>query len=283
MRYGRSIACCHDLNCYEIAAIDVTFAMELILKDLLDITKGAVLSVYESLLHLFCPPTCCCCHRMIPQRTDVLCRVCWEELQTCISGDYCPSCGRDASRYAIIDNRCAACQDEISNIDGMVRAGAYHDSLRDMILQFKFHEATEYEGLLCDMLNSVLKTSSFAEEIDYFVPVPLHWLRRLDRGYNQSTLLCKGININNADINTDLVRIRNTQRQWNLTRNKRKKNVKDAFAVRKGHVFSGKTVCLVDDITTSHATLNECAATLKQAGVKNVYAAVLTVAAGRLD
>jgi len=152
-----------------------------------------------------------------------------------------------------------------------------------MILQFKFYEATEYKGILCEMLNSVLKTGSFAEEIDHFVPVPLHWLRRLDRGYNQSMLLCEGIDINKADINTDLVRIRNTQRQWNLSRNKRKKNVKDAFAVRKGHVFSGKTVCLVDDITTSHATLNECAATLKQAGAKNVYAAVLTVAAGRLD
>ena len=283
LRHSSFIACCHDPNCYEIAAVDVIFAMELILKDLLNITRGAAESICESLLHLFCPPTCCCCHRMIPQRTDVLCRACWEGLQSCISGDYCPSCGRDASRYAIIDNRCAACQDDMINFDGILRAGAYHDSLRDMILQFKFYEATEYKGLLCDMLNSVLKTGSFSKEIDYFVPVPLHWLRRLDRGYNQSMLLCEGIDAHKAEINTDLVRIRNTQRQWNLSRSKRKKNVEGAFAVRKGHVFSGKTVCLVDDITTSHATLNECSATLKQAGAKNVYAAVLTVAAGRLD
>ena len=51
-----------------------------------------------------------------------------------------------------------------------------------------------------------------------------------------------------------------------------------AFAVRKGHKFSGRRICLVDDITTSGATLNECAKTLKEAGAERVFAVVAAVA-----
>ena len=79
-------------------------------------------------------------------------------------------------------------------------------------------------------------------------------------------------------ISTDLVRIRNTQQQWDLTHPQRRRNVKGAFAVRKGHPFNEKTVLLVDDISTSGATLNECAKTLKAAGAKKVYTAVLATA-----
>ena len=71
-----------------------------------------------------------------------------------------------------------------------------------------------------------------------------------------------------AKINTDLVRVRYTKRQWHLSQYKRKRNVKDAFAVRDGHDFSSRKICLVDDITTSGATLNECARTLKDAGAE---------------
>ena len=127
------------------------------------------------------------------------------------------------------------------------------------------------------MLNSALQGSSFRDEIDVFVPVPLHWRRRLERGFNQSLILCKGLE-HHGRINTELVRTRYTQRQWNLSLGKRRKNVADAFAVRRGHDFSGKNVCLVDDITTTRATLEECAKTLKQAGAQKVFALVGAVA-----
>ena len=58
----------------------------------------------------------------------------------------------------------------------------------------------------------------------------------------------------------------------------RRRNVKNAFAVRKGHSFKGKSVALVDDITTSGATLAECAKTLKDAGAHEVLAVVLATA-----
>jgi predicted amidophosphoribosyltransferase len=58
----------------------------------------------------------------------------------------------------------------------------------------------------------------------------------------------------------------------------RERNVKGAFAVRPDHRYAGRTVCLIDDIKTTGATLNECAGTLKHAGAAKVYALVLAVA-----
>ena len=58
----------------------------------------------------------------------------------------------------------------------------------------------------------------------------------------------------------------------------RARNVAGAFAVRDGHGFTGRTICLIDDIKTSGATLNECAKAIKEAGAARVYALVLAVA-----
>jgi predicted amidophosphoribosyltransferase len=58
----------------------------------------------------------------------------------------------------------------------------------------------------------------------------------------------------------------------------RARNVADAFAVRRGHNFAGRKVCLIDDIKTTGATLNECAKILKEVGASKVFALVLAVA-----
>ena len=99
------------------------------------------------------------------------------------------------------------------------------------------------------------------------------------RGYNQSLLIAKRLHFKSAPVNTDLVRIRNTPAQPTMTSpTQRARNVAGAFAVRDGHNFEGKNICLVDDIKTTGATANECAKTLKQAGAEKVYVLVLAVA-----
>lgn len=164
------------------------------------------------------------------------------------------------------------------NYDGLVRAGVYESVFRNLILSVKFQDGMELLPMLSNILSDVFTSVQFEEKIDLLVPVPLHWKRRLERGFNQSEKLTKSIAKKNLPINTDLVRIRHTQQQWNLTPAQRRRNVKNAFAVRKGHPFKGKNIGLIDDITTSGATLNECAKTLKQAGANKVFAAVLAVA-----
>jgi len=167
------------------------------------------------------------------------------------------------------------------HFDGIARAGVYADALQQMILSFK-HDRTELAPILGSLVDSVFQGSHFHGDIELLVPVPLHWTRRLARGYNQSRLLAKRLTHPTARIITDLVRIRRTKTQPSAaTPAARARNVKGAFAARADHRFAGRVVCLVDDIKTSGATLNECAKTLKEAGAAKVYALVLAVAGQR--
>ncbi len=251
--------------------------------DVLKAQMRVVRSLFSGFNHLLWPAVCVNCKAAILESEKDLCRSCWSELMQCSSGDYCRRCGKDASIYAAVDDGCAACHQSEIHFDAIARSGVYDGALRNMILSFKYNDRTEFDRLLCMLADSALTGGGFAGEVDFFIPVPLHWRRRLWRGYNQSLLICKGLSGLSGRVNTDLVRIRHTQRQWNLTPAGRKRNVSGAFAVRKGHKFSGQTLCLVDDITTSGATLNECAKTLKEAGAKSVYAVVVTVAMQNVD
>ena len=232
----------------------------------------------EGLMALLWPGLCDICGASIAAADGRLCRDCWDKLIVGTSSHYCRVCGGDVSEYAAMPTGCGGCQNDKIHFDAIARAGVYETVLRDMILAFKFNDRTEMGGCLCMLANSALQGSGFASQIDFFVPVPLHWRRQFMRGYNQSLLICKGLSHPTAKISTDLARIRYTQRQFNLSHAKRRRNVAGAFAPRKGHPFKGSNICLVDDISTSMATLNECAKTLKQAGADKVFALVAAVA-----
>ena len=109
---------------------------------------------------------------------------------------------------------------------------------------------------------------------DVVVPVPLFPRRQRVRGYNQSALLAEALARRMAlpaDERT-LVRARSTASQAE-TRNvdERKVNVRDAFQCR-GRQLAGKRVLLVDDVSTTGATLDACAQALRKAGVASVWA-----------
>jgi len=147
-----------------------------------------------------------------------------------------------------------------------------------MILSFK-NGQTELISSVGYLCNSSLEGSNFYNDIELFVPVPLHWTRRLFRGYNQSCLLAKKLKHPTAKISTGLVRVRRTKLQPVMASpTARAKNVAGAFAIRGRNNFNNRKICLVDDIKTSGATLNECARTLKEAGASKVFALVLAVA-----
>ena len=240
--------------------------------------KQTAWPVFGGVNHLLWPAICHICGTSVSESANHLCQNCWAEITLYTGCDYCRRCGRDASKYAQLDTGCANCQNKETNFDGIARGGVYDGILRDMLLGFKFHDRTELDSHLCLLADSALQGAGFAEDVDFFVPVPLHWRRQITRGYNQSMIICKGLWSPSLRISTDLVRIRFTERQWNLSPTKRKRNVAGAFAVRKGHDFTGRNICLVDDITTSGATLNECAKTLKEAGANKVFAVVVAVA-----
>ncbi len=233
--------------------------------------------LFLSLNHLLWPATCMHCHSLIGSGSEILCGDCWQGLFDSTNSDYCPSCGVQVSRYAIIDGKCNRCVASNNNYDGIARVSTYSSTLRSMILSLKLSDKQEYLKILSSMLRSSLDGRAFPQEIDYLIPVPIHWTRQLSRGFNQSLLLAKELGDEYLVIDA-LARIKMTRMQPGLSPAGRKRNIKGAFALRRGNNIRGKNLCLVDDIKTSGATLNECAKILKDAGAAKVYALVLAVA-----
>jgi competence protein ComFC len=240
--------------------------------------KRAGTFTLQSFNQLLWPAVCINCRRSISEVDNNLCKECWDRLITCTGADYCRRCGRDAGKFALLAGKCPDCQGKEIHFDRIARAGIYEQTLRKMILSFK-NGRTELDTVLGFLANSALQGGGFGNEVELFIPVPLHWTRRFVRGYNQSHVLVRKLRRPTAKISTDLIRIRRTRVQPAMASPAaRAKNVAGAFAVRRCHNFKGRNVCLVDDIKTTGATLNECAKTLKQAGASKVFALVLAVA-----
>ncbi|MFC1780944.1 ComF family protein [Planctomycetota bacterium] len=236
----------------------------------------------DSINQLFWPAACDNCRQTICETDSSLCKTCWNQLIECTGADYCQRCGRNAAKAAMLESACPECMGKEVSFDRIARAGIYAHSLAKMILSFK-NGKTQLDSILGFLAESAFQGSGYHNEIDFFVPVPLHWSRRLVRGYNQSHLIAFRIAQSRKKINTDLVRIRRTKLQPAMASPAaRARNVAGAFAVRSGHNFAEKKICLVDDIKTTGATLNECAKMLKQAGAKKVFALVLAVAGQKI-
>jgi competence protein ComFC len=242
------------------------------------IVKQTITFALQSFNQLLWPSVCLSCRQNISETDNSLCKNCWDRLLTSTGSDYCRRCGRDAGRFAMLAGTCPDCQGKKVLFDQIARAGVYELTLQKMILAFK-NGRTELDSVLGFLADSALQGSVFYNDIELFVPVPLHWSKRLFRGYNQSRILAGKITHPKAKISTDLVRIRRTRAQPTMPSSAaRVKNVAGAFAVRYRHEFAGRKICLVDDIKTTGATLNECARMLKQAGASKVFALVLAVA-----
>src|SRR5262249_8541556 len=109
------------------------------------------------------------------------------------------------------------------------------------------------------------------------VPVPLHWSRRLRRGYNQAQALAHGLGSRLAlpVVTSCMRRIRATPYQSQQAPSSRLVNVRGAFRARPHPVLKNATVLLVDDVMTTGATLSEAAKALRQAGAGRVVAVAL--------
>src|SRR5262249_17858423 len=107
-------------------------------------------------------------------------------------------------------------------------------------------------------------------------PVPLHWMRRLARGFNQAALVAAEVaRVLDADFAPRaLSRTRRTPALFDVPRERRATSLEGAFRARPRAVH-GRVVLLVDDIFTSGATLRACARALREAGAKRVVAATV--------
>ena len=116
-------------------------------------------------------------------------------------------------------------------------------------------------------------------DADAVVPVPLHPSRRRERGFNQAADLSRHLGL---PVVPALRRVRATAVQATLPAARRHANVRDAFeTTRHARALHGKSVVVVDDVSTTGATLDACARVLKAAGVREVRALTAARVVGR--
>ena len=193
-----------------------------------------------------------------------------------LSADYfCVQCRAPFLTPAPLDEqgRCALCRLGHRGFDAAYSFGFYEGTLRELIHLFKY---SRIQTLARPLGNLLAKALPREQNFDVIVPMPLHWRKRWQRGFNQAELLAREISRRtHIPVRRLLRRVRNTSAQAGLTNAKRRLNVSGAFRA-KDRSLEGKRVLLVDDVLTTGATGAACARALKNAGARQVT--LLTVA-----
>lgn len=148
-----------------------------------------------------------------------------------------------------------------SHANGFISYLNYGESrIRACIHEAKFHNNRNAQKLLGALLSEMLKDMPQKT----ILPIPLSRKRQAERGYNQVEEILRFSNVDRLHLIEKRVlrRSYNTRPQTELSREKRLKNVKDAFKVRKPQKIQGRDILLIDDVVTTGATLNAANAAL---------------------
>lgn len=152
--------------------------------------------------------------------------------------------------------------------------------LQQIIHELKYNGKFSIGTFLGRQIAEQLKQQFVNWQIDLIIPIPLHHLKRAERGYNQSDFICKGIKSElNIPLKTHLIkRIRFTETQTSMNLIERKENIQGAFAVKRKKSLKRKNVLLIDDVITTGATISECGKIILENGASKVFAASVAIA-----
>ena len=167
---------------------------------------------------------------------------------------------------------CAACRLAPPPFDGLCAAFVYQGVVQELVRALKYRGTTALAPAMASLMAETARQERLAPDV--VVPVPLSGLRRRTRGYNQAEALARalGVELGLPLLPRALQRRRHTPPQArSADAEERRRNVAGAFRVRDGEV-AGRRVLLVDDVTTTGATLAACAQALKEAGARSVWA-----------
>ncbi|HOH47242.1 MAG TPA: ComF family protein [Candidatus Cloacimonadota bacterium] len=225
----------------------------------------------KALLDLLYPPTCLVCRKRLEQAEDRLCPDCRSQISR-PEGEHCRKCGSPVK-----GSYCEACADFHYSFKLCRSAYQYGDVVKQLVHALKYEELLGAGDILAEGMQEYCSTHKSFEDYDAVIPVPLHRVRKRERGYNQSEHLARklasrlGIPCSNA-----VTRPHYTSSQTRLGRTERSKNLSGAFRVRNPKSIRDKKIILVDDVFTTGSTVNEISKLLLDNGAKQV--AVMTAA-----
>ncbi len=179
--------------------------------------------------------------------------------------DYCQRCGITLESKASL---CGQCLKKPPYFDQLLAAFDYQGLISTLIQQFKFQQNLAAGNTLSHLLAQYLQQQAI-QLPQAILAVPMHHYRLWSRGFNQAQLIVDGLSQLLACPHTKKLcrRTRHTQAQVSLGARERRQNLKAAFHVRKN---AYQHIALVDDVTTTGATINNISKALKHSGIKRV-------------
>ena len=217
------------------------------------------------LLNLFSPRICPICNNHLDSHEEKVCEHCLRQLPYTYITDF-----QDNPVYRLFERK--------------FRLGRVHSYLRYqhelsshlLITRFKYGHRPDLAQFIGSKVARELLPQGFFGDIDGIVPVPLHWIRQWQRGYNQSAQIALGISeVTGIPVIKGVVkRTRNNETQTNKTAIERAKNVENLF-----HAIAGipcRHILLVDDVLTTGATLTSCAQAIAQRNPR-ITISILTI------
>lgn len=163
-------------------------------------------------------------------------------------------------------------------------AGSYENPvLRELILTLKYRRLKPIAEILAIILNRYIKTLNLNLQKYEIIPVPLHKIRKKERSFNQAEFISTALFTLNPNLGKSdfprldyLKRIKNNKPQARIKNyDKRKENISGCFQAVNTENIKGKNIILLDDVSTSGATLEEAAKILKKAGAKKIIGLVV--------
>ncbi len=235
--------------------------------------------VADGALAVLLAPSCAACHTPLLEPTrGPICQSCWDGIDT-LPPPLCSHCGDPLPSWRVIsvlEARCARCRRRPSRLTSCRAMGPYAGSLRQIVHALKYGHrrsiAIELGRRMRVACEDVLTGASVV------VPVPLHRLRQWTRGFNQAAELARYLDL---PVLPALKRVRATPSQTDLPAARRHANVRNVFALRRRYEVRGLCVVLVDDVSTTGATLEACARVLIEAGAREVRAVTVARVASR--
>lgn len=246
--------------------------------------SGSVLtSACDALIRLLLTPACASCREPLSHPlAGAVCVRCWGAV-TRVRLPWCVRCGDELPLERAALPHCRRCRRRPPRFALARSAGRYDGRLRDIIHVFKY----DRRRVLAEPLGAMMREAGgdLLAGADAVVPVPLHALRALERGFNQADDLARQLGL---PVWRVLRRRRHGPPQASLPAGRRHANLRNAYglsargyvAARRGQIRN-RVFVLIDDVMTTGATMDACARVLIASGARVVHALTAARTAAR--
>ncbi len=191
----------------------------------------------------------------------------------------CKKCGKPIRGFE--DEYCMDCIEKKKVFEQGKSVWLHTGRVRWSVYQFKYHNRRIYGEYYAEEMHRLYGNKIREWEIDAIIPVPLHWKRKLSRGYNQAEIVAKALGRKTGiPVESKMViRMKNTKPQKKLEHRERSVNMKNAFCAKR--VKKGiQNILIIDDIYTTGNTINEMAKCLYSKGIQKVFFLTISIGQG---